>query len=221
MTLFARLHRDLEPADTLGELIFGLIMVLTFTLGARLLGPDEPIAGMEILIAAIGCNIAWGVIDAFLFLLGRLFERRRMESVMNFLRCDHAEAAKLAVVRNELDGDFTLVAHAEARERFYASIAAVAATVPPVAVRLTAKDVRSAGLVFALVVATAIPAALPFLFVRDGYLALRLSNAVLAGLLFVAGYQWGRYIGAPPPLAGFLVMSIGVALVLLAIPLGG
>src|SRR3982750_3026963 len=54
MTFFARLHRDLEPADTLGELIFGLIMVLTFTLGARLLGPDEPIAGMEILIAAIG-----------------------------------------------------------------------------------------------------------------------------------------------------------------------
>ncbi len=32
--LLPRLHRDLDPGDSLGELIFGLIMVLTFTLGS-------------------------------------------------------------------------------------------------------------------------------------------------------------------------------------------
>src|SRR5262249_14762860 len=64
------IHRHLDPADTLGELIFGIIMVLTFTIGARLLGPEEPLDSRELLVAAIGCNIAWGIIDGFLYLLG-------------------------------------------------------------------------------------------------------------------------------------------------------
>jgi hypothetical protein len=57
MTPFRRLHRHLDPGSTMGELIFGMIMVLTFTLGARLLGADEPTDGREIMIAAIGCNV--------------------------------------------------------------------------------------------------------------------------------------------------------------------
>ena len=221
MTLFARLHRNLDQVDTLEELIFGLIMVLTFTLGARLLGPDEPIDGVEILVAAIGCNVAWGIIDGFLFLLVRLFERRRVASLMAFLQRDYTDAAKLAVVRNELDNDLSRVANPQDRERFYASIAAAAAATPAVKIGLTWGDMRAAALVCGLVVATAIPAALPFLFIEDGYLALRASNALLAGLLFVVGYRWGRHFGAPPKLAGALIMSIGIILVLAAIPLGG
>ena len=54
MTLFPKLHRHLDPGTTLAELIFGLLMVLTFTLGARLLGPEEPTDGRELLLAAIG-----------------------------------------------------------------------------------------------------------------------------------------------------------------------
>jgi hypothetical protein len=73
-----------------------------------------------------------------------------------------------------------------------------------------------------LVVVTAIPAALPFMFISDAYIALRVSNAILAGLLFLVGFWWGKHIGSPSPaLAGLLIMSIGVVLVLVAIPLGG
>ena len=86
MTLFRKLHRHLDPGDTLAELIFGLLMVLTFTLGARLLGPGEPTDGRELLVAAIGCNIAWGIIDGFLYVLGQVFERLRVRSVLESLR---------------------------------------------------------------------------------------------------------------------------------------
>ena len=221
MTFFRRLHRHLEPADTLGELIFGLIMVLTFTLGARLLGPDEPTDGRELLIAAIGCNLAWGIIDGFLYLLGEIFERRRQASLVEAMRLSRDEKTALAIVHGELDGSLTGLAASEKRDSFYASIAAAARKRPAEIVKLTLEDLRGAALILCLVLATAFPAALPFLLLEDAYVALRVSNALLIGLLFVVGFFWGRHIGAMPLLAGALIMSIGIVLVLIAIPLGG
>nr|WP_298687035.1 hypothetical protein [uncultured Dongia sp.] len=171
MAAFQRLHRHIDPGSSLGELIFGAMMVLTFTLGARLLWADEPTDGRELMIAAIGCNIAWGIIDACLYLLETAFERRQSSG-------------------KETIG-------------------------------LGLPDVRAAFLIFTLVVLTAVPAALPFLFITDSYVALRVSNALMALFLFAVGYRWGKHVGVRPLLAGLLVMSIGVILVLVAIPLGG
>jgi hypothetical protein len=221
MTVFSRLHRNLDPIETLSELIFGLLMVLTFTLGARLLGPEELTDGRELLLAAIGCNLAWGIIDGFLFLLCRVFERRRMASIHAGLTTLGDDEAGLDALRNELANGLAELGNVDDRERFYASIAAAARRHPPMPVRVTAEDVRGALLVFLLVVVTAIPAAIPFVLIGDPYVALRVSNAVLAGLLLIAGYWWGKHIGASPLLAGTLIMSIGVVLVLIAIPLGG
>lgn len=221
MTMFSRLHRNLDPVETLGELIFGLIMVLTFTLGARLLGPDELTHGKELLIAAIGCNLAWGIIDGFLFLLSRIFERRRIASICAGLATPGDDGAGFDALRNELSSDLAELGNVDDRERFYSSIATAARRRPTPPVRVTLNDLAGAGLVFCLVVATAIPAALPFLVVSDPYVALRLSNAILVGLLFLAGHWWGKHIGASPLLAGALIMAIGVVLVLIAIPLGG
>jgi VIT1/CCC1 family predicted Fe2+/Mn2+ transporter len=221
MTLFRTLHRHLDPGDTLAELIFGLLMVLTFTLGARLLGPDEPTDGRELLVAAIGCNIAWGIIDGFLFILGRVFERLRVASVVNSLRLAADEPAAMAALHTELDGGLTSLADVAHRDRFYASIVAAARGGPGARPRLLAEDLHGAVRVFFLVVATAVPAALPFFVWDDAYLALRISNALLIVCLFVIGFLWGRHVGARPMFAGALIMSIGIGLVLIAIPLGG
>lgn len=215
-----RLHRQLDPSLTLGELIFGLIMVLTFTLGARLLGPEEPLDSRELLVAALGCNIAWGIIDGFLFLLGEAYERRRLASLQARVKAADT-ASGLAVIRAEYDAGLAALGDQVERDRFLASIVAAARTAPERTVRVTGADWWGAFLIFVLVAITAIPAALPFAFIEDSYVALRVSNALLTLLLFGIGYLWGRQIGARPVLAGALVMSIGVALVLVAIPLGG
>lgn len=70
------IHRHLDPAESLGEVLFGLIMVLTFTLGAAVAGGYK--RGM--LLAAVGCNVAWGVIDGVLFVLSGRFARRPSRS---------------------------------------------------------------------------------------------------------------------------------------------
>ena len=221
MTLFRKLHRNLDPGTTLAELIFGLLMVLTFTLGARLLGPEEPTDGRELLLAAIGCNIAWGIIDGFLYVLGSVYERLRVANVLESLRGPADEPTAIAALEEEFDGDLVRLADATQRERFYASIMAAARRGPDARPRLLAEDLRGAVRVFFLVVATAVPAALPFVIWDSAYLALRISNALLLICLFVIGFFWGRHVGARPLLAGTLIASIGVALVLIAIPLGG
>jgi len=221
MTVFRKLHRHLDPGDTLAELIFGLLMVLTFTLGARLLGPSEPTDGRELLVAAIGCNIAWGIIDGFLYLLGQVFERLRVRNVVESLRVAGDESTAVATLQGELADDLTGLGDASQRDRFYASIAFAARAGPAAKVRLLAEDLRGAVRVFFLVVSTAVPAALPFVLLDNVYLALRISNALLLACLFVVGFFWGRHVGARPIFAGTLIMSIGVVLVLIAIPLGG
>jgi hypothetical protein len=221
MSVFRRLHRRLDPVVTLGELIFGLIMVLTFTLGARLLGPDEPTDGRELLIAAIGCNLAWGIIDGFLYALGEVYERRRVATVMELVRSAPGEEPAVAVLEAEAGGELAGLADPAERKRFCASVARGARQAASPGATVTEADVRGAIVVFLLVFATALPAALPFLVLDDAYVALRTSNALLIGLLFVVGALWGRHVGARPWLAGALVMTIGIMLVLIAIPLGG
>ena len=66
------IHRYLDPDESLGELLFGLIMALTVTLGVRLLSSQDALKPHELAVALVGCNVAWGIIDAALYLLGLL-----------------------------------------------------------------------------------------------------------------------------------------------------
>ena len=68
--------RVLDPIDRVSEVLFGLIMVLTFTgsLSVADAGRDDV---REMLIGALGCNVAWGIIDAMLYLMGTLAEKGR------------------------------------------------------------------------------------------------------------------------------------------------
>ena len=82
---YRRFVEHLDPGEQLGELLFGLIMVLTFTLGAGIeLGEREETR--ELLIAALGCNAAWVIIDAALYLIARLSERGRLHRLVKSIR---------------------------------------------------------------------------------------------------------------------------------------
>src|SRR6476659_10881425 len=66
--------RVLEPAERIAEILFGLIMALTVT-GATSVVTAERFQIRAMLIAALGCNVAWGIIDAGMYLMARLAER--------------------------------------------------------------------------------------------------------------------------------------------------
>src|SRR3954465_8976147 len=77
--------RVLEPIERISEVLFGIIMVLTFTgsLSVAEAGREDI---RTMLIGALGCNIAWGVIDGILYLMGSLAEKGRNLITLRALR---------------------------------------------------------------------------------------------------------------------------------------
>src|SRR4051794_34344318 len=67
----------LDPDESFGEILAGLIMVLTFTLAAGVMSRDGEDGAHTVLFAAIGCNLAWGIIDAVFYIMTNAFVRRR------------------------------------------------------------------------------------------------------------------------------------------------
>jgi hypothetical protein len=217
----AESRRVLDPTERFSEILFGLIMVLTFTgsLSAAESGRTEV---RTMLIGALGCNLAWGIIDAIFYLMNTLGARghgvvalhrlRRLRGTQDPAKAHDLIAANLppliaSVMRPE---DLEMV-----RERL------VALPDPPARAPLERDDLRGALGVFLLVFLSTFPVAIPFLVMQDAMLALRVSNGIAMVLLFVGGYKLGKYTGFHPWWTGLGMVGIGAVLVALTIALGG
>jgi len=90
--------------DRVAEVLFGLIMVLTFTgsLSVAEVGRDDVRA---MLIGALGCNLAWGIIDAILYLMGCLAERSRRLMTVRAVRAAETPERARASSRRAAAGD--------------------------------------------------------------------------------------------------------------------
>ena len=210
-------RRILEPTERFSEILFGLIMVLTFTctLSAAAGGRDEV---RSVLIGAIGCNLAWGLVDAVMYLLNTLGERgRSLLALRNVRRADPEEGRRLiaSAVPPILAALFRPAEVESLRERL------VAMPDPPERPRLGRDDFLGAVGVFLLVFLSTFPVVVPFLLIGETTTALRASNAVAIVLLFVAGHALGRSAGYRPWTMGLSMVAIGVVLVAITMALGG
>jgi len=214
--------RNLDPGSHMGEILFGLIMTLTFTLAASIVIQEEGRAGArEMLIGILGCNLAWGVIDGVLYVLGQVFERGRFRRIgVNLRQVTSAEGAR-QMVADELDESLVAVTDDVTRERLYQSIVEHVRSAPATPNRVRRQDLMGGLAAGWLVFACSFPALLPFLFLDDPRLALRVSNSILLGLLFFVGWRAARHTLAKPWIAGIVFLLVGVLLIAVAIPLGG
>jgi hypothetical protein len=211
-----------DPSTMLAEVLFGLITTLTFTLGAGLTLDEQGRRGArELLIALIGCNIAWGIIDAMLYLLAEVFDRGRLGRVHYAVRRTKDEEAATHLVASELDDLLCEVTQPEERAALYRRIVSNMRSRPGSVNRIRKADVLGSLASFACVFCASLPAAIPFLLIDRARLALRVSNAILLALLFVIGYFFARTTMGRPWLAGMVMLGGGLILVAMAIALGG
>lgn len=208
----------LEPHERIAEVLFGLIMVLTFTGSISVVEAGrEDIRTM--LIAALGCNIAWGVIDGVLYVLGALAERGRELATYRALRETADPARAQALIAGALPSALAAVVEPAEFQAIHERLRA--AEEPPSRVRLTTSDVLGAFAVFLIVFLTTFPVAVPFLLMTSATAALRVSNAIAVIMLFIAGYAFGRLVGMRAWVIGGVMVLLGVVLVALTIRLGG
>lgn len=216
-------QKYLDPATSMGEVLFGLIMTLTFTLGAGLIIEEEGREGArQLLIATIGCNIAWGIIDGALYLAGQLFDRGRLRKLAAIVHEAANDNIASEVVADELDGVLAQVTTEPERRDLYGRIARNIRSAPVRASEgVTRADWLGALASFWLVFLASLPAAVPFMLMDDAMQALRMSNVVLLALLFFTGYRWAKYTLGHPWVVGLCFLVGGIAMVWTAIMLGG
>ena len=218
----AFLDKYLDPISSFGEVVFGLIMTLTFTLGAGLMLQEEgPEGARQLLIATIGCNVAWGIIDAALYIIGEVLERGRRRRVLQVIQRVPTSERALPLVAGELDDLLGEVTSEAERRQLYERIAERVRSTALPRNRISKADLLGGLASFWLVFLASLPAALPFLFIEPAHLALRVSNALLLAMLFCVGWRWARYTLARPWAVGLCLTLGGVALVAIAIALGG
>ncbi len=65
--------------DRVSEMLFGLFMALTF-IGAISVAESGRAQIREMFIAALGCNLAWGLVDAVMYLVRTRHRSRQVAS---------------------------------------------------------------------------------------------------------------------------------------------
>jgi hypothetical protein len=211
-------ERVLDPMERISETLFGLIMALTFvcTLGVATAGN---INIQTMLIGALGCNLTWGIVDGGLYLLARINDRGgKILTVRAMRQAPDLETAQ-RIIADALPPVLASVLPPEQLELMRQKLQQLPE--PRGRPRLTKSDwIGALGLCLLSFLST-FPVVIPFIFLSDAKLALRVSNAVAIVMLFCCGYAFGYRSGLRPWAAGISMVALGSVLVGVAIALGG
>jgi VIT1/CCC1 family predicted Fe2+/Mn2+ transporter len=210
--------RVLEPHDRISEVLFGLIMVLTFTgsLSVAEAGREDV---RTMLIGALGCNVAWGIIDGVLYLMGCLAEKGQKVATLQALRKAKDPKKAQRLIAGALPPLIASVMQPPELDSIRERLAQLPE--PPSTARLAKSEWLGALAVFLLVFLSTLPVAVPFMVLHNARLAMRVSNVVAVAMLFITGFAYGRCVGRSPKLFGMGMVVLGGILVALTIALGG
>ena len=210
--------RVLSPLERFSEIVFGLIMVLSFTgaISVAEVGREDV---RIMFVGAVGCNFAWGIIDATFYLFGCLTEQGRNAAMLRSVRKSTEPEQAREMICGAIPAEIAAALEPADFERIHERLNQQ----PPPGdrLKLAGEDWRGALGIFLLVFVSTLPVVIPFIFLQNALLALRLSNAIAIAMLFGAGRMLARYAGMRPNLTGLTMVAIGVALVALTIALGG
>lgn len=210
--------RHLDPGDRIGETLFGLIMALGFT-GAVRLGIDDT-TSRELLVAILGCNIAWGIVDGVMYVMLAMFERGRTARIGRAVRVSDEDGA-MAAVEREVAGPLGAITTEDERRTICRILVGGIRRSEPPRTGVRRDEVLGGVAVALLITIMTLPIVAPFAFIEDAWAAARASNGIALAMLFVLGVRWGSYTGARPWATGLVMIAIGIVLVGVTIALGG
>lgn len=211
-------RRLLEPMERISEVLFGLIMVLTYTCSFSVAG-----AGREevhtMLVGALGCNLAWGIIDAVFYLMGNFSAFGQGILKLRALRQVASPAEAHQIIAEALPPLLASVLSTADLDHMRQELNRLPNL--PSCPRLQKDDWLGAIGVFVIVVVATFPVVVPFALISDARHALRISNGIAIAMLFLTGYAFGRHAGHRPWGMGLAMVLLGGVMVAITIFLGG
>jgi VIT1/CCC1 family predicted Fe2+/Mn2+ transporter len=210
-------ERLLDPVDRISEVLFGLIMAVTIvgSLSVASAGSGEV---RTVLAAALGCNLAWGLVDAVMYLVRTLTERSRKYALARRI-VDADPVAGRDLLLRALPPEIVAVIGPDEAEAMRRRLG----TLPlPTTPRLQRDDYLGAVGIFLLVVLATLPVVVPFMLFHDMTRAMNASRIVTVLMLFIAGAALGRHAAHAHPLrSGVFAALLGIALIGAVKALGG
>lgn len=207
----------LNPVDRIAEILFGLIMAVTIvgSLSIATAGSEDV---KKVTAAAIGCNLAWGLVDAVMYVMRIVVARRRMRSLAGGIAGASPEEGTRILVE-AMPPEFAAIAGPAELEGMRKKVLQMRGDSVRI---LTTRDVAEAIGVFVVVVLATFPVVVPFLVVDNVRTAMSIAQAVTVAMLFVAGFALANYSGHDHRLGtGFVFAVLGVALIAAVKALGG
>jgi VIT1/CCC1 family predicted Fe2+/Mn2+ transporter len=210
-------ERLLDPIDRISEILFGLIMAVTIvgSISIATAGQEDM---RSITIAALGCNLAWGLVDAVMYLIRTATERSRNRVLSRRIVSTDVATAHRLIAEALPDHVRAITGHEEIeamRGRLLGLRQDGRATLRP-------RHYLEAVGIFLLVVIATFPVVAPFVLMTDAARALRASHAITLGMLFFAGFALGRHAGHVKPLLTGISMAVfGALLIGVVKALGG
>jgi VIT1/CCC1 family predicted Fe2+/Mn2+ transporter len=211
-------RRVLDPLEQMSEILFGLIMVMTFT-GSISVAESGQGQIRGTLLSALGCNLAWGVIDAGMYLMARFTERARGLVRLKAIRAAHDPGEAYQLIGEALPAELSSRLGAPQFETVRGWLRDLPD--PAEYATFTREDLSGALAVFLLVFMSTLPVIVPFLVMHDAALALRTSHGTAVVMLFLVGWALGRHAGRPGWQIGLVMVFVGIALAALTLALGG
>lgn len=208
----------LNPVDRISEVLFGLIMVLTFT-GAISVATDGRQEIRELLWAALGCNVAWGLVDAIMYLMNILLERGHSLTVLKNINASRNPEDTRNILKQEIQPTLSALMTNEELDNLSNRLKKLGE--PSKKTFITGADFFAGLQIFLLVFLCTLPVALPFAFIDEIALAIRVSNGIALLLLFIGGFLLAGYAGFRRIATASIYTIIGVLLVAITIALGG
>ena len=192
-------------------------MVLTFTSSISVAESGRA-ETRSVLVAALGCNLAWGIVDAAFYLMSRGIAHARGLRILRTIRENRDQPLIQRLILDALPGPVSAVLTPseveELRER-------LARHPDPPRYALNRRDLTGAIAVFLLVFLSTLPISLPFLLFSHAAVAMRTSNAVAIAMLFGMGWTLGTHTGRSGWRSGVAMVCLGLVLVAITIALGG
>ena len=208
----------LEPVDRISEILFGLIMAVTIvgSLSIANAGRNEV---RTVLAAALGCNLAWGLVDAVMYLVRTLTERAHNRRLVRRVIDAEREEVAYRLIEQSLPSQVMAITGPEELEGMRQRMLKLQI---PTGSLLHRDDFVAAFRIFLLVVFATFPVVLPFLLTDNAAIAMEGSRVLTLVMLFLAGFSLGRHTWHPHPVRpGIWMTLLGVALIGAVKALGG